>query len=521
MMPAIQTGFAIGVRYLTGYAAAAAPTGEVEWPPHPARLFMAMVAACHEAGGDAGELAALRWLEQQDPPQIVASECDVRQTVTVFVPPNDFTAKDPNILPQWRTKRRPRTFVRACVHHEQVHFKWQVQAEHAEALAAVCEKVSRLGHSSSLVQVWLQLDPVEADGREQYRRSDQGAFRFRTINDGSLAYLISVYRKDDVEDHLRLDERIVGAKSKANKQMLLDEYEQRFGRAWMKNTPPQRLRPEMSRALAYEQVSEQATVRHGCFDPSLIMFSLSPKESRYRRLAAESGPRVCEVFRKAIQKYAPDDLPLVNGHTADGAALQSPHMAVMPLPFVGLRHADGHLLGVAAVLPPCGEYASVEDRKTVIAAIRKVDHLNLGELGVWEARAVEFDEQRKSLQPDGWTAVSGGAMCWATVTPIALDRHAKSKDPIEQQDEIAEMIRQACEAIGLPKPVRVVPFPVSAFGGLPDAGRYPRLARKDGSKRRQTHAMLWFGEPVVGPMLLGAGRFRGWGVCRPHESGVR
>ena len=29
------------------------------------------------------------------------------------------------------------------------------------------------------------------------------------------------------------------------------------------------------------------------------------------------------------------------------------------------------------------------------------------------------------------------------------------------------------------------------------------------------HAILIFSEPVVGPVLLGAGRYRGYGLCRP------
>jgi hypothetical protein len=41
--------------------------------------------------------------------------------------------------------------------------------------------------------------------------------------------------------------------------------------------------------------------------------------------------------------------------------------------------------------------------------------------------------------------------------------------------------------------------------------------RKDGSERRHTHAILVFDEPVRGPVLIGAGRYRGYGFCRPLE----
>lgn len=44
----------LGIRYLTGYAVASnvAHRDEVEWPPHPGRVFMAMAAAHFETGAD-------------------------------------------------------------------------------------------------------------------------------------------------------------------------------------------------------------------------------------------------------------------------------------------------------------------------------------------------------------------------------------------------------------------------------------------------------------------------------------
>ena len=64
-----------------------------EWPPHPARLYSAMVAAW--AGGsdaDPRERAALCWLEAQDAPEIHCGEPGKRAVVTHFVPVNDATA---------------------------------------------------------------------------------------------------------------------------------------------------------------------------------------------------------------------------------------------------------------------------------------------------------------------------------------------------------------------------------------------------------------------------------------------
>ena len=83
---------AIEVALLTGryVATAADERGRAEWPPHPARLFSALVAAYFEALDPAAdERAALEWLERQGPPEITAPEAAARVVVTVFVPVND------------------------------------------------------------------------------------------------------------------------------------------------------------------------------------------------------------------------------------------------------------------------------------------------------------------------------------------------------------------------------------------------------------------------------------------------
>jgi CRISPR-associated protein Csb2 len=56
---------------------------------------------------------------------------------------------------------------------------------------------------------------------------------------------------------------------------------------------------------------------------------------------------------------------------------------------------------------------------------------------------------------------------------------------------------------------------LATMGGLeiPAAVR-----RKDGSERRHAHAILVFDEFVVSSVLLGAGRYRGYGLCRPMKS---
>ena len=43
----------------------------------------------------------------------------------------------------------------------------------------------------------------------------------------------------------------------------------------------------------------------------------------------------------------------------------------------------------------------------------------------------------------------------------------------------------------------------------------PWLTSKTGHAKQQVHVLLEFGGEVQGPVLLGAGRYRGYGLCKP------
>ena len=83
--------FSIEVNFLTGRYVATYHNDRQrgEWPPHPARLFSALVATWAEDGCDPAERDALEWLEAQEPPAIAASAAVPRSVVSHFVPAND------------------------------------------------------------------------------------------------------------------------------------------------------------------------------------------------------------------------------------------------------------------------------------------------------------------------------------------------------------------------------------------------------------------------------------------------
>jgi CRISPR-associated protein Csb2 len=158
------------------------------------------------------------------------------------------------------------------------------------------------------------------------------------------------------------------------------------------------------------------------------------------------------------------------------------------------------------------------DRRAALQAIGRVRHLALGYLGKWKIVPERRSSPPWNLRPEAWTAYPDGATHWSTVTPVVFDRHPRTRNRAEYHREVAAMIATGCERIGLPKPREVIVTHVSAHLGIPPAFVFPRLRRKDDSERCHTHAILVFDEPVNGPLLIGAGRYRGYGFCRPLDA---
>jgi CRISPR-associated protein Csb2 len=253
-------------------------------------------------------------------------------------------------------------------------------------------------------------------------------------------------------------------------------------------------------------------------------------------LGLESTLLVTAALRRQLLDGASEcPAEWLSGKKPDGTKSESPHLAFAPLAHVGYEHADGHLLGVAMILP---HGVSAEEQRRFLGSFllrgeRSDDgswpvlSVSLGELvGTWEMQVDDRDsfERPVSLRPETWTEwwcveTQRGepTRTWATVTPIVLDRHPKSLE------DTAEIIATACERVtatnGAPglRPDCIDIRPVSRLEGVGHARRdFPPLPEKFGkSIRSHVHASMTFPEPIRGPLLLGAGRYLGYGFCRP------
>lgn len=508
--------FAIAWQYLTGRAVAASVTDrEVEeWPPHPDRVFQAMVAAWGETGATASGAHALRWLELQGPPEVstppiaTATEKLDRAFVAagrekVYVPVND--AEGPKgtkkysdglltLLPSQREKKE-RYFPATRVGDGVCALVWpaaEAPVEVRAALAQLVSEVACVGHSRSLVRMWVTTDPPAASWVPSTHASVRTTGEsLRVPHAGRLDVLQVAFSGGGV--------------------------------GWR--------RPPTAPWQRYEPARAAGLLRGGAFDDRLLVLRRvdgDPIDLRHTLAFADA-------LRGALIKAAdghPVAMPLISGHLPDGAAMAGTHVAYLPLADVGHGHADGHLLGFALALPTAldadAEQAIYDALADLLDDETQTLRLRAGASGTCTLVVEDRPVRPVALRFGTW---SRPACLWGTVTPIVFDQlpPRTSRPPTRGTDSdsgrgdaydawAVAQILQACARQGLPPPVEVAVTHSSVFEGVPLARAFPPVLRKaDGARRWHVHAVLRFAEPVVGPLLLGAGRYRGMGLCRPME----
>lgn len=548
---------AIEVNFLTGRFVATAHHDRraTEWPPHPARLFSALVAAwADDDTPSPEERQALEWLEAQEPPSIAASEAVARKVLTNFVPVNDTAvistswydrkasevgrlmgeiddasedssaksvklaerldgklvkARDVSdqvanvgktnpseamkLLPDHRGKQA-REFPSVTPDEPRVTYIWasaQTSPETTEALDGLLDRVTRLGHSSSLVSCRLTSDPPTPT-------CEPGPVgeALRSVRRGQLAALEQEHERHEAVKPRSLPFRAV-----------------RYGPV-EPDEAAVHLRPD--------------TAGH------LIVFEFHPSS---RRFPATRAVKIAATLRDAIFHHAENPIPEgLSGHREDGTPVPLPHAGFLPLPWVGHAHADGRIMGAAVSIPDSLDESS---RRAVLRAVgtweseagaesaARSDHYRLrlvmgrsGEVDM--KRLTGFEPTLDTLRTRTWSRPSRR---WASATPVALPTNpgplstgtaaARSKAWAKAEQAVID----SCRHVGLPEPSAVTVSLDPFIRGVRPAAHFPAFRQhgRDGQPvaRRLVHASVTFEQPVAGALALGAGRYFGLGLMRP------
>jgi len=234
---------------------------------------------------------------------------------------------------------------------------------------------------------------------------------------------------------------------------------------------------------------------------------------------------IARALRGALLCHAVDPPPgALSGHAPDGRRLESPHAAFLALPHMGSADRCGTIAGVAIAFP---RNIDPDSRGAVLLAAERWERrglrLVLGRLGALQLSRVDAPAAGDPLDPARWL---GPSRRWASVTPIALHHNPgdlTARNPTvaaRAARRAAEIVSRGCAHICLPRPARVRVMRRSIFPRMPSAQEFMPFPRKtvgSGPERFQrvcVHVALEFAEPVQGPVLLGAGRYFGVGLCR-------
>jgi CRISPR-associated protein Csb2 len=454
--------------------------GEPEWPPSWMRVFSALVAvADHDS---TAELALLNRLERLPAPVIGANplaqwmDPEMGTRRAAWVPQNALAVSGSASLVA--RSNGERTWARFVPRGLEVVYAWRgepLAPAERDLLDALCRRVPYVGRSTSPVTLEVVEDlPEQLPTMEPRPPDAPGAPA------GEPVHIVRVPFPGSL-DALRL------------------AYEQK-----MRGEPgdPWAIGKFVEYGFGRPEGEPEAIA--GPYR-DFVVFGLEGPQ-RDGRHAVEFS----DLFRKAVMARMVREIPAVHGHGARGTV----QCAFLALPFVGHRHSDGHIVGLAIAIPELPR-ADLQELWTAVGTVvgSGLGSRSLGQFQLRRYNGVELRRAPLALQPWRWLRES---TAWVTVYPAVFDRY------IKRPEELEEVVRVTVRNSGYPDPVAVTvslrPFSGVVRGALDlQPGETIRPGHREGF-RPYRHLILRFARPVRGPVVIGSMRHYGLGLCLPLET---
>lgn len=434
-----------------------------EWPPAPFRLFAAFVAA--DGTGDRCAVtdgSELEWFERLPPP-VIHADLDpwLEELQPRYVVEHRGNAvKNTHQEYVGRKATLVRPGIRVAPRDPRLVYSWEVERPPEKTLDALRLRAARIGYlgaSDSPVRVRVRVDDAALDMPGSAFVPDSG---------GTLT--INVPKTGDLGVLDRMYEAWV-------------EYGADIGRSQF---------PALRHEAAYRDPDAESSPANG---DVVAWLRLTPAVSG-RRVAA-----VTALFKEAVlsqyQRIFGDPPAVLHGHgfTDKGYELAR----FLALPDVGFAYSRGRIHGLALWMPPGSD--PIESRQARGAA-RSVRRLTGGVVEV----SVEPREGNRpaAIQTRRWL---GPSRDWATAFPAIHERRRRL--------DLAEISRW-CRHAGLPEPIAFRAARTPLVRGAVDLAPV-EVNRPGRPGLPYCHVALRFAEPVRGPVVIGSGRQRGFGLCVP------
>lgn len=482
----------ISVRFLQPWFHGRTETSEPEWPPSPLRLFQAMVASSSRrwTGPNFAAKAEpfFHWLERQPAPRLLASRAvPATKGYRLFVPDNvaDLMAakwakgKDASIA-DYRTEKdvRPSQVKDGA----EVHFVYAITESEGVDFSALIEAARALTHLGWGI--------------------DQVAGNAAILDDIGIAGIageswLPVY------GHASVRTRIPTLGT-------LDDLKRRYA-GFLARIGPEGFKPvpmlTAFTVVGYRRATDPVGRPCAAFALRTMdgqSFKAFDPIRRTRDVAGMMRHAVADMAKR--QGWAEARInTFVHGKSVDGAKLASgvpspDRFSYLPIPTVNHRLGRVEAIRRILVTAPLENHTEVHWARQALA----------GTSLQAEATAIPMTALLVPLENDGvLRCFIDCATTWVTVTPVILSGY-DDRSPTKAERLLRLALVQTGFNQTLVDQVQIEWRGVGFLPGVDLASRY--LPPENLNHRPRYHVRLRFPHPVAGPLAVGSGRFRGFGL---------
>jgi len=443
-----------------------------EWPPSPARLFSALVAAAGTGARCAhGDCSELDLLEAADPPQIFA---DPREDVLSSPVLPRFVVVDARHVNNQtrmtdavheyiaRTSATVRPGARMSPKHPEVTYVWPAVEPSDEQWASLAFRAARIGYlgsADSPARVTVSSEPHRESAARLWCADDKGSLVLPVPYPG--------FRK------------------------VLDQaFEQ-----WL--TGPTRRAWLPTRLVRYAAPDESPTAAQA--RPTVFWFLLDPPIAGRFVLPLTETLRATtlDLYQRFLGEAPP---AIVHGHGFVGSGRNHAHF--LALPNVGFSHSAGHIHGVAVWLPADASPEVIANVRTALAHLEVLVRPGLFETAV---RSYGGEQRPVAAQPRRWTRPSKR---WVSALPVVHERWS-AKAPTRA--EVERWFHHAgfdCSVVAFRS--SRAPLLTGSIRLLPE-----QVHRQGHSRHPYSFFEVELDRKIAGPVVIGRGRQFGMGLMAP------
>lgn len=460
-----------------GDPSGAANTGRLsqgEWPPSPMRLFAAFVAAdgtrknCWATDG-----SELEWFEQLSPPVIHADSKRLHNTLlpryVVRYRHSGLSKKLKELACQQEYINRESTLVRPGIRisprDSHIVYLWDVETPNKSIFKALQRRAARVGYlgtSDSPVRVRVS--------------SSTSAIADKThafVPDESGDTVINVAKPGD----LRILDRFYDEWRKRGASVSRSQF------------------PALGRGIRYRSPKLSKPVNRG----KVVAWMRFDSAVSGRRISA-----VTQLFKQSVlshyQHFYGEPPQVLHGHGFRGKGYEIARY--LALPDVGYPRSKGRIHGIALWMPPNSHPMERERSRNAAFAVRRL--LGPSIKVSLQPHLEPHTRKDRPIAANSWRWL-GQSKEWVTAFP-AIHERRRTPDLNE--------IGRWCNHSGLPEPIEVRSSRTPMVPGAVDLSPV-EVNRPNRPALPYSHIWMRFAQDICGPVVVGSGRQRGFGLCIP------